>query len=604
MSVWIRSHIGPGHLELACCAASWAVMLTDLTQSLDNRAVGYLMRSIGGTTPQSAQGHIAKRLTAPMLRACAILTVTVVGLSPVACDQNPAQQQLAALSKPKIGLPPAGAAKPNVIFILVDTLRADRLGAYGNKHELTPTMDAIAKEGVLFERAFAPAPWTLPSVASMITCYFPRVHKCLSYREVEDMNQGRKAKVAVLQDKFFTLAEMMKSAGYDTAGFVANKFLIKEFGFAQGFDHYDSAFAENTVRGELVNNAATTWLKERKSDKPLFMYLHYMDVHGPYNAAAKFMDPLMAEVEKIPVAKRRLLSKEEAAKINPYLQVPPPDATDPARHERLKGYWEYWAARYEAGVRECDFYIGQLVEQLKAAGLWDNAYVILTADHGEALCEHGYWDHGYTLMQSDLHIPLVLRWPGVLPAGGRSQQNVDLMDIMPTLAEQLGRPIEPLWQGESLIPVISQIPPMKPRVLFADAIKTNPDMQQAAIRDDWKYVRINLPERKNRNGETIPAETKKLLTNFIRDQAESTSVLSSNSVVARELEEALDAQNIRNADILPGMAQTAEVSGDVQSKLNAVGYVGESSGEEESANQSGSKPASAPASQPAKKEKP
>lgn len=524
------------------------------------------------------------------LAACfAALSLALPG-----CQQELTPEQIA--QKPRVGRLPAGAAKPNIIFILVDTLRADRLGAYGHSGKLTPTLDAIANESIVFDRAFAPAPWTLPSVASMITSYFPRVHKCLSYREVEDMNQGKKAKVAVLQDRFQTLAEMMQTAGYDTAGFVANKFMIREFGFAQGFAHYDSSFADNTVSGDKVNHAATEWLKQRKSQQPLFMYLHYMDVHGPYNAAAKFMDPLMAEVEKIPADKRRTLKPHEVEKINPYLRNPPPDATDPARHERLKGYWEYWVARYEAGVREFDFYLGEMVQQLKTTGLWDNAYVIVTADHGEALCEHDYWDHGYTLMQSDLHVPLMLRWPGVLKPGTRISENVGLMDIMPTLAEQLGVPIEPLWQGESLLRVVSEIPLPRPRVLFADATKINPDLQQAAIREDWKLIRINLPERKTPAGKTLPAEVKRLLTNFVRDPAESTSVLASNGVTARELEEALEAQIIRNQDIQPGQAQMTTVPDDVNAKIKAVGYVGQSGGGQEPERDA--PPSSQPTSQP------
>jgi len=153
---------------------------------------------------------------------------------------------------------------------------------------------------------------------------------------------------------------------------------LKEYGFAQGFDHFDALLANNPIPGTAVNAAALAWLAQRQTKQPLFLYLHYMDVHGPYEAPPDVLDPLIEAVERQP--NKHLLSADEAGRLG-YLRVLPRAMTDQARHERLAQYREYWEARYAAGVRQADHAVAELREKLSSLGFWQNAYVIVTADH-------------------------------------------------------------------------------------------------------------------------------------------------------------------------------------------------------------------------------
>ncbi len=480
----------------------------------------------------------------------------------------------------KVGLLPEGARPPDVIFILVDTLRADRVGAYGQRPGLTPTIDQLAAEGVVFDRAIAPAPWTLPSIASLFCSVAPSVHKAIDYTRVEAMHEGHAAVVSVLSDQFETLAEVMRAAGYQTAAFVANKFIRRRYGFGQGFDHFDDSPAgENTVPGETVNQAAVAWLRQRRSDKPLLLYLHYMDVHGPYDAAPQFLDPLLDEVEKIPPSQRHRLTRAEFRRINAYLRKPPKWARDRSRYDRLKMYREYWVARYEAGVAEFDHYLAQLRDELRSLGIWDDAYIILTSDHGEALCEHGFWEHGYSLYQTDLHVPLILRWPGVLPAGRRVAATVSLLDLMPTLMEQMRIALagSANIQGRSVIDVLSGIAADRGPV-FAGSVKTwprTPIRHEAVVSGAWKLIRIEQPRMRLRDGRVLAAGTRLALFNLDRDPAERQNLVEQEPQRRDMLLALLDGWRRQCAQTHPGVvAQRVGMSEEEAQHLAAMGYTG------------------------------
>jgi arylsulfatase A-like enzyme len=529
-------------------------------------------------------------------RLCALALLAAVVLGLPGCEQKVESPPGPGESKGKTGILPEGATKPNIVIILVDALRADRLGAYGHPGKLSPTMDTIAAAGVTFDYCVAPAPWTLPSVATLFTSYYPGVHKATSYRVVTHMEDGKQAYQSVLSDQFDTLAEVLAASGYQTAGFVAAKFLRGPYGFAQGFEHYDTSFAENTVRGEVVNAALFTWLDaQRDSSKPLFLYLHYMDVHGPYNAAPQFMDPLLEQVEANP--NKQLLSSKEFGALNPYLKLPPPNASDPGQYERLKGYREYWVARYEAGVAEMDFYLGQLIEGLKERGLWDDAYVILMADHGEALCEHGLWDHGYSQYQTDLRVPLVLRWPKVLPAGKRVRRLASLIDLMPTLLEQLRLPAGENLQGSSLVDHIPDSLPDMPLTRFAEAVKSGP-RQYALFVDNTKLMARSLPPHTLPDGTTSKASAEYQLFNLATDPEEKYDVLGQYPALVEQLKRLLQKVVLTNMSTKPGLVVSKEaVDQETMQKLESLGYVGtaEDANEAEEVPQPASQPATAPA---------
>jgi len=297
--------------------------------------------------------------------------------------------------------------RPNIIFILVDTLRADRLGCYGDERGLSRFMDGLAGEGVVFERVIATSSWTLPSVASYFCGYYPSVHKVTSYEEALRTARVVGGRVRYFGQQFTTLAEILRSHGYLTAGFSANPFISPKYGFAQGFEHFDASFADNATPGEVVNAAALRWLAQRDTSRPLFLYLHYMDVHDPYCANDQYVTPLIAAVEELP--DKRVLTRAEAERHVRFFNKSAVFYRNSPRHRRLFQYAEYWQARYDAGVLQISQYLTELRDGLTELGLWQDAYVIFTADHGESLGEHRLWAHGLSAHQDQLHVPLILR---------------------------------------------------------------------------------------------------------------------------------------------------------------------------------------------------
>lgn len=473
---------------------------------------------------------------------------------------------------------------PNVIFILVDTLRADHVGAYGYARKLTPTMDKIAEAGVLFEHCQAAAPWTVPSVASMLTSYYPTVHGAVDFSSIDNASRGvMSGTITTLSEDYDTLAEVMKQRGYQTAGFCANKFITKKFGFAQGYDHYDTSQTANSIRGTLINSAALQWIRqERAEDKPLFLYLHYMDVHGPYNALPEFWEPLAKEIEQIPADQRTPLTKKEFMRINGYIRQPvvyDGDVQNQQRYQLLAGYRDYWVARYDAGIAEMDQYLSELIAELDKQGLWEDSLVVLAADHGEALNEHGLWEHGYSHFQTDQHVPLMIRWPKHLPAGRRVGGNVSLIDVMPTLVDLLDAGDTDVLQGESLVPAIENGAASSNRLIIAEAQKmwpsTSPQRHEAAYEGPWKLMRRSIPPGAKYRGRTIPAGEELLLFNLEDDPGETTNLAPRDTARASQLKQQLMDQVAANANVKPGVVTSVvQVDPETMRTVKAVGYAG------------------------------
>jgi len=455
--------------------------------------------------------------------------------------------------------PPRIGPTPNIVFILIDTLRSDMLGSHGNLRRSTPALDAIAAEGVDFARAVTAAPWTQPAVASLFCSRYPGAHGVLDYRlPLKAVHTKDQPVVAVMDEGLFTLAECLQKRGYATAGFSANPFITRGFGFAQGFEHFDDSFADNTTSGEVVNRAAMAWLERRDPGQPFFLYLHYMDPHGPYDTGPEYLDPLLDEVEQLP--EKHILTDEEKKQLG-YLRKLPGAYTDRQRHVRLAQYREYWVARYEAGVRDADTHIAALRDALAGLGVWDDAWVVVLADHGEALCEHGFWEHGFSTHHTDLHVPLILRWPGTIPAGTRVARTVRLIDVFPTVVDQLALP-EPLGiQGTSLAPFIAGRPPSDPLMAFAEGVKLGPG-QRACYVGDWKAI--------------LTMETGRLqLYNITNDPLEQMDLATLRPQRTAEFRSLIDRQAQLNADLLAGVSvQRAPLSREQIEHLESLGYVG------------------------------
>ena len=353
--------------------------------------------------------------------------------------------------------------RPSFVVILVDALRADYLGAYGFEGAISPNLDRLAAESVLFENCFANAPWTKPSIATLFTSLPPAVHG------VTDMGKptwsGEGGLMQLLPEEAETIAESFRDAGYRTAAFVGNPFISPRYGFSQGFEVF-----ERKGKTSALLASARRWLAERAFDReaPFFLYLHVMDVHGPYAAPRGDFEAVLQQIDR---GASRTLTEEEYDRIPEYLRGIE-WATEEERY-RLTS----WRARYGAGVHAFDRAIGPFLDELRASGVLDRAYVVLTADHGEELMEHGGWNHGNNLYDHQLHVPLLIRKPLAEDAGRNITSLVSLIDLMPTLSALgaveappgiLGRDVSTLLRGGS---------DTETSAVFASAVNENPRIQ-------------------------------------------------------------------------------------------------------------------------------
>ncbi|RKY17090.1 MAG: hypothetical protein DRQ55_16590 [Planctomycetota bacterium] len=323
------------------------------------------------------------------------------------------------------------ASGPRVVWITIDTLRADHLGSYGYQRPTSPTLDAIAAEGTLFTDPTAPASWTKPSTGTILTGLHPSRHGALYHGSQLQLPEGER-----------TLAEAFREAGYATAGFVSNPNIKKVFGFDRGFDEYFDSPVEDTVtlasiRGShfgqvlmklmrhqfnwkyendvhQMNAHILAWL-DRNRDVPFFLYLHYIDPHLPYSPPEPYL--------------RQFAQDHGAVTFN--------------RREELVGI-----DLYDGEIRYLDDGIKELVQHLKALELWDDTLVVVTSDHGEEFFEHGVTGHGFSLYQGVMAVPVFLRGPGVA-RGRRVDAPVQVLDLPATVLDLAGTGVTQLGDGAS-----------------------------------------------------------------------------------------------------------------------------------------------------------
>ncbi len=330
--------------------------------------------------------------------------------------------------------------KQNVILLVIDTLRADHLGCYGYDRNTSPHLDGLSGRSILFRDVTAQAPWTNPSVATLMTSLYPSSHHMLTLRA-----GGR---LRTLDGDIETLAEVFRDHGYRTAAFTANPWLVSGIGIERGFETYRNL--PLTTRAITLNGMAVEWMEHLRDDGPFFLYVHYMDVHGPYDPPAPYDE--FFEPEK----PGRLLEPEEIERMPEYLRV-----------EGLTTLEEY-EALYDGGIRYWDSCLSLFLADLRSLGILDESLLIVTADHGEEFLDHGGFNHGSTLFQEQLHVPLIWCPPHGRGNGRIVDQPVELVDVMPTLLSSLE--IEPpaLQQGEDLSPLLDG-GSLEPRPAFSEA---------------------------------------------------------------------------------------------------------------------------------------
>ena len=464
----------------------------------------------------------------------------------------------------------AEESPPHVLLITVDTLRADRLGCYGYDEGVTPNIDDLADDGVLFEFAHCDVTWTLPSMSSTFTgTYSPR-HGVRSYYDV-------------LGEERTTVAEILKAAGYQTAAVVGAYPVDSIFGFSQGFDHYDQNFTMalfhdptqkvrhvESKRGktiteqmefafekalndswrsddEVTTTALETLSTLQSSEKPFFLWVHY---YGPHAH---------------------------------------PDAKVHGKVNNKKHL-----ATYSLKVTNSDYQVGLLLDALDEAGVRDRTLVILHADHGESLGEHGFVGHGAFLYEDNLRVPLIMRWPGRLPAGARVPGLAGNIDIAPTILEAAGASARNKeMDGESLFRVIREGGPLREEAYFETYMPAHfgftekfeaPEggevevgvRRRGILRPPWKYILTSpFPIYEDEVREIEETYTKQAmreqLFNLENDPGEEENLIEEKAEVAKLLAAQLSKYDPGAQP--SGDREKIKMPADHLEKLRSLGYV-------------------------------
>ena len=355
----------------------------------------------------------------------------------------------------------------NVVVLLIDTLRASKLQAYYPKTRVkTPTVDTFASEGTLFERSQSPENWTKPSVASVLTSLHPATH-------------NTKQDASKLPKSALMLSEVYQKAGFQTASFIANGYVSNAFGFDQGWDHYTNYIREarNTTASNVFGEAEG-WIEKNK-DGRFFVYIQTIDPHVPYDPPAKFLEMYDSLPYNGQVQNRRTHLMLDDAKKNP------------KKYAFTKRDKEHIEALHDGEISYHDEYFGKFLTKLRELGLDENTLIVVTSDHGEEFQEHGSWGHGHSVYQELLGVPLMFRWPGVIPANTRIGPVVSTLDIGPTVLEATGVPIPDQFEGRSLLGFMRGDWPQGPYVAFSDFL----DHRRVIRGGDWKMIiRGNLSQ--------------------------------------------------------------------------------------------------------------
>jgi arylsulfatase A-like enzyme len=448
-------------------------------------------------------------------------------------------------------------APPDIVVISVDTLRADHLPTYGYPQPTAPRIDELARQSRVFDRAYTPAPFTLPAHASLLTGLHPDRHSL--HQRGDTLAPG-----------IVTLAELLAASGYATGGFTNGYFVSPAFGLDRGFGVFDFKHEFDDPRNaEQTNAAILEWLDGLDAG-PFFLFAHYFDVHSdwqrlPYDSPEEqrkqFAGP---EPDGFRVGNGSKVASRFMALLNR-------DGLS-YRDDELR----YVEGLYDAGLAYTDAQVGRLLDALRERGRFEKAIVILTSDHGEEFQDHGKLLHTQ-IFEELVRIPLLVSLPEMRgdssrscrPAAagppvdlasiraGRSELRVQLEDVLPTLAECLGVPAPVANQGRSFLPTLLGAS-AEPRTIFIDHRRHD---EWAVIDDDWKLLLGT--------GDAPPQ-----LYHLPSDPGELRNVAASEPAVVAQLAAALTGHREQNARIRfeGGRREVAE---EVQQALEQLGYVRE-----------------------------
>jgi arylsulfatase A-like enzyme len=418
---------------------------------------------------------------------------------------------------------------PNIVLIGIDTWRADHVSSYGYDRATTPCIDEVAEQGAYFTRAFSTTSWTLPSFHSILTGLYVSSHGVINgqYKLAYSHN---------------TLAEMLRERGYTTAGFISGTYLKKVFGFDQGFDVYEESVTRASlmetyqdITSPQLTRLVLPWI-HKNSGRRFFLFVHYWDPHFDY----------------IPPA--------------PYDQVFDPyytgdiDGTNFMYNPRVNADMDgrdldHIIALYDGEIRWTDFHIGNLLTTLDDLGLMEHTVVVLVGDHGEEFFEHGFKGHRRTLYNEVIHVPLIMRGPGIRRSGGFDAV-VSTVDIVPTVLDLLRIDCPTPLDGESLIPIISGEAPKRRAPVVVSELGVH---LTAVIKDGWKIIQDS--------NSTSPE-----LYDLLDDPYETRNLISRETAKARELSQHLG-DWLRISERRSAGAPRAITDRETINQLKALGYI-------------------------------
>ena len=373
------------------------------------------------------------------------------------------------------------APRPDIVLYLCDTLRADHLGTYGYKRDTSPNIDRLAEDSIVFERALAPSSWTKASTASFLTGLDPTQHNA----------NGRDTRLA---DRVQMLSETLKEAGYYNVGLVTNPFVSKLFGFEQGYDSFK--FLGRALAEKLMDEVGAA-IDNRPSDKPLFLYVHSIDPHAPY-------DP--------PAPHKRDFSDSPGV-------GNPDELNAQSKRSELKVIVD----SYDSEIRYHDEQFKRLIAKLKSEGIYEDCMFWFVSDHGDEFLEHGRGGHGRQLFDESLHIPMILKLPGNEHAGTRIAARASLIDAVPTLLSYLNIFPPAESEGIDLLANLEKRAQRPPLYLDLDLMVEELFVVNGVIRGKYKYMEEKLPT------------PRKFLFNLEEDPKEIHNLIESEPELAREL---------------------------------------------------------------------
>jgi choline-sulfatase len=403
--------------------------------------------------------------------------------------------------------------RPNIVLVVLDTVRADHLPPYGYTRDTAPFISRLASRGVVFDRAFAASSWTSPSVASLFTSVHPFQHGVIwGMRKMREAGYRFNHLPAALE----TIPEALKKAGYSTFAVSDNINVSPVTRFDAGFDRFESS---SDASSEAVNKRIKKWKPDLERAKPYFLYIQYMDAHAPYAPRAPYFDRFMAEGREA---------------------IERPD----------------FVAAYDSEVRVMDDRLKGLFDALA----WDrDTVLIVTADHGEEFWDRGKGGHAHSLHEELLHVPLIVYGgEGRFPPG-RVESPVGLVDVLPTLREFAGLPADPRNEGVSLMPALSGASRRwQDRTLYSHLVTfTDGQVHEGIIDGRWKLISTGGAS---------------MLYDIVQDPHEQRDVSAQHPDVVRRLQDAYRAY-AKNSRTYGEQPATEHLSPEAVEQLRALGYI-------------------------------